>query len=47
MKTKENVKYSINGRHDPCIVIRARVVVEAMMAIGILDLLMSSEAYYD
>ena len=47
MKTKENVKYSINGRHDPCIVVRARVVVEAMMAIGILDLLMSSEAYYD
>ena len=43
----ENVVYSVNGRHDPCITIRARVVVEAMMAIGILDMLMDSEAYYD
>ena len=47
METMENVNYSINGRHDPCIVIRARVVVEAVMAIGILDLLMNSESYYD
>ena len=38
LKTKENVEYSINGRHDPCIVPRALVVVEAAIAIGILDL---------
>jgi len=38
IETKENVEYSINGRHDPCIVPRALVVVEAMLAIGILDL---------
>ena len=42
----ENVVYSVNGRHDPCITVRARVVVEAMMAIGLLDMLMDSEAYY-
>lgn len=43
----ENVEYEINGRHDPCIVIRAKVVVESMLAIGILDLLMDSGEYYD
>lgn len=34
---KENVKITINGRHDPLIVNRAVVVVEAMTAITILD----------
>ena len=38
IEKKENVEYQINGRHDPCIVPRALVVVEAMLAIGILDL---------
>ncbi len=38
VSTKENIEYSINGRHDPCIVPRAMVVVEAMLAIGVLDL---------
>jgi chorismate synthase len=37
---KENVKFRVNGRHDPCIVIRAVPVVEAVAAIGILDLLL-------
>ena len=40
METLENVEYEINGRHDPCIVVRARVVVEAVAAIGILDLIL-------
>ena len=40
METMENIEYEVNGRHDPCIVIRARVVVEAVAAIGILDLLL-------
>lgn len=35
---KENAVIEINGRHDPCIVIRALPVVEAVTAIGILDL---------
>ena len=39
-KTKENVELEIKGRHDPCIVQRAVVVVEAMMALGILDMMM-------
>ena len=30
----------VTGRHDPCIVLRAVPVVEAAMAIGLLDLLM-------
>lgn len=38
LRTRENIEYSINGRHDPCIVPRALVVVEAAIAIGILDL---------
>ena len=37
--TKENVKTEIHGRHDPCIVHRARVVVDSITAISICDLL--------
>lgn len=36
--TKENTKLQIEGRHDPAIIHRARIVVDAMLAIGILDL---------
>lgn len=39
VKNKENVSLEIHGRHDPCIVQRAVVVVEAMMALGILDMM--------
>ena len=39
VETKENVELEIKGRHDPCIVQRAVVVVEAMMALGILDMM--------
>lgn len=38
---KEEIKYTINGRHDPAIIHRARVVVDSVLALGILDLLMS------
>lgn len=38
----EDVNISIKGRHDPMIVPRAVVVVEAMAAITILDLMMSN-----
>ena len=37
---KENTVIEIKGRHDPCIVPRALPVVEAVTAIGILDLLL-------
>lgn len=40
LKTGENVKFKVEGRHDPCIVQRALPVVEAVTAIGILELLM-------
>lgn len=37
----ENVKISIGGRHDPCIVHRARVVVDSIAALTVADLLVS------
>ena len=39
IKTKENTELEIIGRHDPCIVPRAVVVVESMAALGILDMM--------
>ncbi|MFR5874863.1 MAG: chorismate synthase [Eubacterium sp.] len=40
LQTMENEKLVIHGRHDPCIVPRAVPVVEAAVALGILDLMM-------
>lgn len=40
-QSKENVKLTIQGRHDPCILHRARIVVDSVVAFGILDLYMS------
>ncbi|MFV0396111.1 MAG: chorismate synthase, partial [Coprobacillaceae bacterium] len=37
VKTKENTTLEVHGRHDPCIVPRATVVVEAMAALTMLD----------
>jgi len=39
IKNKKDVKFRIEGRHDPCIVQRAVPVIEAVAAIGILDLI--------
>lgn len=39
-KSHENIEISIKGRHDPIIVPRAVVVVEAMTAISILDMML-------
>ncbi len=36
---RENVDYSVRGRHDPCIVHRARVVVDSVCALVLTDLL--------
>ena len=38
----EEIDISIKGRHDPIIVPRAIVVVEAMAALTVLDLLMTN-----
>ncbi|MCH3916475.1 MAG: chorismate synthase [Spirochaetia bacterium] len=39
-----DTEISISGRHDPCIVPRAVVVVEAMAALTVLDLLLEKQA---
>lgn len=39
VQTKENTTIEVHGRHDPCIVQRAVVVVEAMAALCMLDFL--------
>ncbi|WP_195265144.1 MULTISPECIES: chorismate synthase [unclassified Clostridium] len=39
INTNENVKFRVEGRHDPCIVQRAVPVIEAVTAIGLLDLI--------
>ncbi len=38
IKNHLNTTLEIHGRHDPCIVFRAVVVVEAIAALTILDL---------
>ncbi len=43
IKTNEDIKVEIEGRHDPCIVPRALPVVEACTAITILDLILDSK----
>ena len=37
LKTKETVSLNLHGRHDPCFVTRARVVVDSVVALGLLD----------
>ncbi|MEG0361174.1 MAG: chorismate synthase [Longicatena sp.] len=44
LETHEALKLQIQGRHDPAIIHRARVVVDSVLALGILDLLMEKEA---
>ena len=39
----ENTTLSIKGRHDPCVVLRAVPVIEAVAAIAVLDLLLDEE----
>ena len=41
-KDLDNISIEIKGRHDPIIVPRAVVVVEAMTAITVVDMLMIS-----
>lgn len=45
IKNKENTTMQIEGRHDPCIVPRGLVVVEAAAAIVSLDLLLEGGKY--
>ncbi len=45
LKTRENTEIEIAGRHDPCVVIRAVPVVEAVCALVILDMLLEGNHY--
>ncbi len=40
----ENAKLSVKGRHDPCVVLRAVPVIEAVAALAVLDLLLDPDA---
>ncbi len=42
LKTKENTKLEIKGRHDPCIVLRAVPCIEAACAIALYDAYLES-----
>lgn len=44
LSTKENIKYTVKGRHDPCIVPRAVPVIEASAALAVLDMLLDGKA---
>lgn len=43
--TREDAKIQIKGRHDPAIIHRARVVVDSVIAIGLLDLCVQRYGY--
>lgn len=45
IKEKKNDTLVVEGRHDPCIVLRAVPVVEAVAAIGILDLIKGRDGW--
>lgn len=45
LKKQEEMDLNIKGRHDPCIALRAQVVVEAVAAIAILDQIWTGEYY--
>lgn len=38
MEKRENTSLVIKGRHDPCIVHRVRIVIDSLIAFGLLDL---------
>ncbi len=45
LQTKQNQTLQIHGRHDPAIIHRARVVVDSMVAIGLVDLFCARYGY--
>ncbi|MBQ6899149.1 MAG: chorismate synthase [Clostridia bacterium] len=44
LETKENIKYTVKGRHDPCIVPRAVPVIESSAALAVLDMLLDGKS---
>lgn len=45
MKTMKAREYSIHGRHDPCIAVRAVPVLDAVAALVVMDLLLDEKKY--
>jgi len=45
MDSKESARLVVTGRHDPCIALRALPVVEAALALTLLDLQMEGEVF--
>lgn len=45
VKKMEDTVFTVHGRHDPCIVQRAVPVVEAALAVAVLDLLLEEKTY--
>lgn len=41
----KEIKHTINGRHDPCIVQRAVPVIESALAIAVLDMVLEEKTY--
>ena len=46
LKTGENVKISVGGRHDPCVALRGVVVIESMVALAIYDHLLAEDKLF-
>lgn len=44
LRTSENVIHQFDGRFDPCIVHRARTVIDSMVAIALVDFMMAQKA---
>ena len=47
IKDKKDCELEIEGRHDPCIVPRAVVVIESIMAIALLDKIYEAGGRYE
>ena len=45
VRAGENTELAVTGRHDPCIVPRAVVVVESALAIALCELMMDDSAH--
>ena len=45
LRTMENTKLTVHGRHDPCIVQRAVPVIEAVIAWTLWDLLLEAKKW--
>jgi chorismate synthase len=43
LKTGEDVEFTVRGRHDPCVVLRAVPCAEAVAAIAVYDAILEFE----